>query len=73
MVEAAKQIGWISQYGEKLDLPLKGNAETICKKTNQIYQLKDGQVNLKDNMKIDFAKSQLQYQKYKNEMIQIFK
>jgi len=44
---AAKQIGWISRYGEKLDLPLKGNAETTCKHTNQIYQLKSGVIILK--------------------------
>lgn len=40
----AKQAGWMSEYGEKLDLPLKGNAKTICKHTNQKYLLKDGQV-----------------------------
>ena len=41
-----KQVGWMSEYGEKLDLPLKGNAETICKHTNQKYQLKDDKVFL---------------------------
>lgn len=35
----AKQIGWMSQYGEKLDLPLQGNAEATCKETGQRYQL----------------------------------
>ena len=40
----AKQVGWMSEYGEKLDLPLTGNAKTKCKHTNQKYQLKDGQV-----------------------------
>lgn len=44
----AKQIGWISEYGEKLELPLNGNAETVCKHTNQKYQLKDSKVFLKD-------------------------
>ena len=44
----AKQVGWMSEYGEKLDLPLKGNAETICKHTNQKYQLKDNKVTLID-------------------------
>ena len=44
----AKQVGWMSEYGEKLDLPLKGNAETICKHTNQKYQLKDDKVFLVD-------------------------
>lgn len=40
----AKQIGWISEYGEKLDLPLSGNAETICKHSGKKYQLKDSNV-----------------------------
>ena len=42
----AKHVGWMSEYGKKLDLPLKGNAETICKHTNQKYQLKDNKVFL---------------------------
>ena len=41
-----KQVGWMSEYGEKLDLPITGNAKTICKHTNQIYQLKDNKVTL---------------------------
>ena len=44
----AKQIGWMSEYGKRLNLPLKGNAETICKHTNQKYQLKDDKVFLED-------------------------
>ena len=44
----AKQVGWMSEYGEKLDLPLKGNAQTICKNSNQKYQLKDNKVFLLD-------------------------
>ena len=44
----AKHVGWMSEYGKKLDLPLKGNAETICKHTNQKYQLKDDKVFLVD-------------------------
>ena len=37
----AKQIGWMSEYGEKLDLPVSGNAETICKHNGQKYILKN--------------------------------
>ena len=40
----AKQIGWMSQYGEKLDLPLEGGANTTCPFTGQRYQLQQGQV-----------------------------
>jgi len=39
-----KQIGWISEYGEKLDFPILGNAETICKHSNQKYKLENGKV-----------------------------
>lgn len=38
----AKQIGWMSQYGERLELPLNGNAETICPHTGTKYLLRDG-------------------------------
>ena len=42
----SKHIGWMSRFGERLDLPLKGNAETICPKTNEKYILVDGKWNL---------------------------
>ena len=42
-----KQVGWMSEYGEKLDLPLTGNAKTICKHTNQVYELKNNKVTQK--------------------------
>lgn len=38
----ARQIGWMSQFGERLDLPLDGNAETNCPHTGKAYQLRDG-------------------------------
>jgi len=37
----AKQIGWMSEYGEQLDLPLTGNAQAACPHTGDIYQLTD--------------------------------
>lgn len=40
----AKQIGWISEYGEKLDLPLTGNAQTLCPHTKQVYTLRNGNI-----------------------------
>ena len=40
----SKQIGWMSEYGEKLDLPVLGNAQTTCKHTGQQYQLKNDQL-----------------------------
>lgn len=35
----AKQIGWISEFGEKLALPLEGFAETLCSHTGTKYVL----------------------------------
>ena len=40
----AKQIGWMSEYGEKLDLPMKGDGQTTCEHTSAKYQLNNGQV-----------------------------
>ncbi len=42
----AKQIGWMSRFGEKLDLPLKGDAQTNCPHTDELYQLKDGRLTI---------------------------
>ena len=42
----AKQIGWMSQYGEKLDLPVDGEAQAVCPYTNQKYQLINGHLFL---------------------------
>lgn len=38
----ARQIGWISRYGERLPLPLVGNAESRCNHTSDLYVLRDG-------------------------------
>jgi UDP-2-acetamido-3-amino-2,3-dideoxy-glucuronate N-acetyltransferase len=38
----AHQIGWMSEYGEKLDLNIEGDAETSCVHTNDRYVLKNG-------------------------------
>lgn len=38
----ARQIGWMSRFGERLDLPLKGNASTVCPHTQEKYVLIDG-------------------------------
>ena len=38
----AKQIGWMSKFGEKLNLPLIGNGQAVCANTGEKYQLLDG-------------------------------
>ncbi len=42
----ARQIGWMSQYGEQLDLPLSGDGECTCAHTGARYVLKDGRCSL---------------------------
>ena len=42
----AKQTGWMSKFGEKLDLPLETDAQTKCPHTNELYQLKNGQIKV---------------------------
>lgn len=36
----AKQIGWMSEFGERLDLPLEGDADDVCPHTGVRYLLK---------------------------------
>ncbi len=40
----ARQIGWMSAHGERLDLPLVGAAEARCPATGELYRLADGYV-----------------------------
>ncbi|MGL4191285.1 MAG: acyltransferase [Vibrio sp.] len=35
----AKQKGWMSEFGEQLDLPLSGEAQVVCPHTGDIYTL----------------------------------
>jgi UDP-2-acetamido-3-amino-2,3-dideoxy-glucuronate N-acetyltransferase len=42
----ARQIGWISRFGERLPLPLAGNGEAVCPHTGEFYRLQDGVCSL---------------------------
>jgi UDP-2-acetamido-3-amino-2,3-dideoxy-glucuronate N-acetyltransferase len=35
----AKQIGWMSAYGERLALPLTGEQTEVCQHTQDVYKL----------------------------------
>lgn len=35
----ARQVGWMSRYGERLDLPISGEGKAICPATKECYQL----------------------------------
>ena len=38
----ARQIGWMSRFGVRLDLPLHGSATAICAHTRERYELVNG-------------------------------
>jgi UDP-2-acetamido-3-amino-2,3-dideoxy-glucuronate N-acetyltransferase len=40
----AKQIGWMSQYGERIPLPLIGQGRYTCPHTGQGYELSNAQL-----------------------------
>jgi UDP-2-acetamido-3-amino-2,3-dideoxy-glucuronate N-acetyltransferase len=42
----ARQAGWMSRHGERLDLPLTGDGEARCAHTNDRYTLSAGSVSL---------------------------
>jgi UDP-2-acetamido-3-amino-2,3-dideoxy-glucuronate N-acetyltransferase len=38
----ARQVGWMSEFGEQLDLPLEGEGESVCTHTGARYVLRNG-------------------------------
>lgn len=40
----ARQVGWMSEYGEQLELPLTGSGSARCQHTGRVYELADGRV-----------------------------
>lgn len=40
----ARQIGWMSEYGERLNLPLSGQGDAICPHTKDRYVLKENKL-----------------------------
>jgi UDP-2-acetamido-3-amino-2,3-dideoxy-glucuronate N-acetyltransferase len=40
----AKQIGWMSEYGEQIPLPLDGEGVYICPNSRQVYHLLKGEL-----------------------------
>lgn len=43
----ARQIGWMSAFGERLDLPLSGQAQALCPHTGDSYMLDGNRLNRK--------------------------
>src|SRR4029079_10808587 len=42
----ARQMGWMSRFGERLALPLTGTGHAVCEHTGDRYELVDGRVRL---------------------------
>jgi UDP-2-acetamido-3-amino-2,3-dideoxy-glucuronate N-acetyltransferase len=47
----ARQIGWMSEFGEQLALPLIGDGEVVCEHTGARYVLKGAQLHKLDTLK----------------------
>lgn len=45
----AKQIGWMSEYGEQIPLPVDGNGEYVCPHSGFKYELLDGHMKKQGN------------------------
>ncbi len=43
----ARQIGWMSEFGEQLDLPVKGEGSTMCIHTGVTYDLVNSILSIK--------------------------
>ena len=42
----ARHIGWMSRFGERLDLPLTGDGQAVCAHTGERYRLHAGQLTI---------------------------
>lgn len=42
----ARQVGWMSRFGERLPLPLQGEGEATCPQTGESYRLEGDAVRL---------------------------
>jgi UDP-2-acetamido-3-amino-2,3-dideoxy-glucuronate N-acetyltransferase len=41
----ARQVGWMSEFGERLPLPVTGEGEAVCAHTGARYVLRDGRLS----------------------------
>jgi UDP-2-acetamido-3-amino-2,3-dideoxy-glucuronate N-acetyltransferase len=44
----ARHVGWMSRFGERLDLPVRGDGEATCRHTGDRYRLVGGHCRLEE-------------------------
>jgi UDP-2-acetamido-3-amino-2,3-dideoxy-glucuronate N-acetyltransferase len=44
----ARQLGWMSQLGEKINLPLRGHGEWVCPHTAAVYSLREDMLSARN-------------------------
>ena len=42
----AKHVGWMSRFGERIELPLNGDGEYVCQHTEDLYRLENSKLQL---------------------------
>ncbi|MCF7979348.1 MAG: hypothetical protein K9L82_15315 [Chromatiaceae bacterium] len=45
IIDEGAQIGWMSEHGEQMPLPLEGEGRYTCPQTGARYRLENGQVS----------------------------
>jgi UDP-2-acetamido-3-amino-2,3-dideoxy-glucuronate N-acetyltransferase len=45
----ARQVGWMSRHGDRLNLPLEGDGEAACSVTGELYTMQKGYVSCLTN------------------------
>jgi UDP-2-acetamido-3-amino-2,3-dideoxy-glucuronate N-acetyltransferase len=44
----AKQIGWMSRFGEQIKLPISGDGKWSCSNTDDVYIMTDGSIRIQE-------------------------
>jgi UDP-2-acetamido-3-amino-2,3-dideoxy-glucuronate N-acetyltransferase len=42
----ARQVGWMSRFGERVPLPMRGDGDAVCPHTGDRYILSQGRLSV---------------------------
>ena len=59
----ARQIGWMSRYGEKLELPVSGDAEATCPAAGDRYRLTGTSIKMLEAVGVELSRTEQEGQK----------